>query len=1697
MDKDELMIKVWEFAGVAVYNSSGPSAAVVRLVADLIADQHSMPSAVIMMTSPEVTSAVSAILQAVGVFHVDISRDDVDNDVSLKGKRVIPLYGSERVEALVTLLDVLNITYVTPTTMLSESGTSVAQRELTYFRRLANQRPQLCAIDSLALLPRSPVPIVFTGDRNQSYHLWSGDSDGGGGGGHGDGGGVVVVVGEEVEGVWRSRSHPQGRLLWLREVVDEAEVKGMVAWNWTLEGFADKLPKWNASLCTSFHINTINNISNINNNINNVTSNAKDEEEDASSTGTSCQLTPHTVKVLQALSDAFAYVTADLVKGTNRTWLESSRNESAEGGGGGGGGGGGEDHPPLDDFLRDTSGDVKKRRRSFEVVVLEKGQTIHDNNFKVFDSLTLPRYLLQQNFSNHCDVNCHLCDVCAPEMTSAQKVMLSSPIKDTSLVIVGLFPISRVKENSGDCSVENSEGLEAAQRFLTILETYQERHGESFPNVSLGGVVLDTCGSKDRASSIRKDIETCSTSYTDFSGRQVVVQPSVVAAYVDFKNYGEFWDMPQTVVKITDEEYSLTAESYVTYLRFMAEILKTIHWTYLKVVINNKDILRTKFHHVLQSSSLCVAEEVLVHENNANLLASRLMNGTSAVLFLTDHPTTLSILQTIHAQNSSAGINYVFMPWNCDVVVSIPHSYSISTAIITQAVIPDSFDFPAVREYPNPWEGTLEKVFTNQSSLSLKGLSLVPLAVDGVVRTLEEVYRTLCPRGQGLCRALQDLSTLHQHHQLTARGSGTQDKEVVGAQLGWDVFAVRGRSRVKIGEVDQQSRVHMNSVSIQDVPSSECPGWCPRCLQCQTSSLSDDSLHPDLASTSSHSRKRSPSSSLYFDRPRSVLAPHHPFIIIPGDVFVAGIFPVHQAGWESFTCGNFVDSSEERYGEQAFLFAVDTARKRYSSLLPGVQIGGILLDSCSNLATALHHLGQFESCDPTLHIEHGGEGNGSAFFSPAQVVGYVLQDEFHTAAVLRDTVKGLKKMATITSFQWMKKGRSSPASPESVTVEAMFGLFSKFSWVHAYILTSADAKYMNMAEYLVDEAGYRGVCVVRYLQLIPGASNVRRVVETLSDSQSTFVPVILFLSRADAVALFRDREVGVVTRPWVISMMGDDWLSTVGINIPWGALLLDVQGKFNDDFQVFLEQFSTSTHTPLSPWWSKYLQTRLGCRTSHTVDSPGDLCDENPLLTGPMFPSAAASRVIKGVDSLLHAVDTRYKSRCLLTAGICGNLSRDIVGGGLSLSGSSFTYEEGVVSFDGQGDMEVTLSVFSYQPGQLVMAGTYGPSGLSINTSLVQFFNPRGQHLPQPHPHSHCPACTCINVLANTTQSPAPSTVVPPVVLADWLWREERGVFIREVWSWSVLAVMVVGCVTALCFISYVMFKVWQGALARRYIGLGLLLLLALALLYLSSLPFLFTPSPVVCGLRYVAPCVALCLCLACVLVKLMALKDYRTIGLGGELSGINQGLSVFFIVLVQISISAQWWIFKGPFLQEKEEEEEDIYQESPPPPHHAHHLPKVSCRSSPTHLVLNLSFVFFLLLLCSIYSLNVRREKKNMGEARLLLVGSWVLVVLWMVWIPALLLVHPRHISLVTSSGILASASALLGVVFVPKVRMVAGLKYDLSKKHAVRNGYSVDTDFLYERPYSLPGTLTSTYSSIRTYPKSVTANFDSSLSY
>jgi hypothetical protein len=89
-------------------------------------------------------------------------------------------------------------------------------------------------------------------------------------------------------------------------------------------------------------------------------------------------------------------------------------------------------------------------------------------------------------------------------------------------------------------------------------------------------------------------------------------------------------------------------------------------------------------------------------------------------------------------------------------------------------------------------------------------------------------------------------------------------------------------------------------------------------------------------------------------------------------------------------------------------------------------------------------------------------------------------------------------------------------------------------------VVSQGDEYTGMSELFLEKAGYKGMCVTRYLELLADGSNALHVGEQLNSDLVTsappnasaaaaadvaFAPVLLLLSRADAVTLLRDKEV--------------------------------------------------------------------------------------------------------------------------------------------------------------------------------------------------------------------------------------------------------------------------------------------------------------------------------------------------------------------------------------------------------------------------------------------------------------------------------------------------------------------------------------------------------------------------------------------
>ena len=315
--------------------------------------------------------------------------------------------------------------------------------------------------------------------------------------------------------------------------------------------------------------------------------------------------------------------------------------------------------------------------------------------------------------------------------------------------------------------------------------------------------------------------------------------------------------------------------------------------------------------------------------------------------------------------------------------------------------------------------------------------------------------------------------------------------------------------------------------------------------------------------------------------------------------------------------------------------------------------------------------------------------------------------------------------------------------------------------------------------------------------------------------------------------------------------------------------------------------------------------------------------------------------------------------------------------------------------------------------------------------------------------------------------------------------------FDSKLWTIIVVIIALSGCVVTLGLMMYIMCKVCAGALIRRYLALGVLLLVAMIFLFLSVLPFVFTPSEVGCGMRFFAHGFSYAFCYAIILTKMTTLRDYKYIGLGGEISRLNQFLSVFFITGVQIAVGVQWWVLGGPTLSQttiKEKTSEGI-----------ENVTYYACDFNRKEFITYHSYVLLLLVICCFYSIGVRKETKNMKEARLLLICSWFCLALWIAVIVTFLILQRDYLEAIAAIGILANALSMIVIIYLPKLTVIAKLKYEISEKSGkrVENGYKVDTDFQFERPYSLPGTMHSSYTDkTNTLPRSLAA-FDTSLSY
>ncbi|WAR25762.1 GPC5C-like protein [Mya arenaria] len=527
-------------------------------------------------------------------------------------------------------------------------------------------------------------------------------------------------------------------------------------------------------------------------------------------------------------------------------------------------------------------------------------------------------------------------------------------------------------------------------------------------------------------------------------------------------------------------------------------------------------------------------------------------------------------------------------------------------------------------------------------------------------------------------------------------------------------------------------------------------------------------------------------------------------------------------------------------------------------------------------------------------------------------------------------------------------------------------------------------------------------------------------------------------------------------KTWIVVESRDNWVDLSSIPIPLGTIFFELQHKQNEEFNAHLRDLLTNNitlHSSYNTWLARYANAR-GFQSRSQV-----LSDVTTLMQ--------ASDVIRAVDILLNAVSKASNN-------ICGN-NMTLCPGFLSESPTEVRQELRNVMFKYEG----------------ATVGQWVDQQLTADLDLLKSYNSIGEALPELR-KSYCvdEPCVCLNINASSDDSMDPTSMTLDHEMG---YVDSTAEFKSELWKIIVVIIAGSGAFITVFVLIYFLCKVCGGTLMRRYLLLGIPLLIAMMFLFLAVLPFVFTPSESVCGMRYFAHGFSYTLCFGAMLSKMMSVRSYSLIGLGGEVSRINTLFMWFFAISVQVAIGVQWWILRKPVLfstnvfeVRKGNLEEITYY---------------ACDFQRKDFVAYHSYVIFLLVLCCIYSLSLKSLMKNNKEvsSNVLIICSWFCLALWIALIVTLLVLDRDYLEAICAIGLLANALAVLVIIFLPTLTAVSRLKYEVASAGGRReeNGYKLDPDFRFERPYSLPGTLHSSITDkTLTYPRSL-ATFDTSLSY
>ncbi|XP_013389729.2 uncharacterized protein LOC106158345 [Lingula anatina] len=240
-----------------------------------------------------------------------------------------------------------------------------------------------------------------------------------------------------------------------------------------------------------------------------------------------------------------------------------------------------------------------------------------------------------------------------------------------------------------------------------------------------------------------------------------------------------------------------------------------------------------------------------------------------------------------------------------------------------------------------------------------------------------------------------------------------------------------------------------------------------------------------------------------------------PFIYIPGDLLIVGLFSVHDQGKKPFECGDYRSLTGSAQLVEAFMFALE------ANNASGSNFGAIVFDDCYNPLVATKTLLNFLSGDLKLTDPVSGIAIDAAkaiavigAFSSSVTISIA---DFLTP--LRIPLISYGSASTILDDRYRFPFFLRTVSNLDQQAEAMVALLKQFGWNYVITLNSKNAYGRNGYELFKKHADKNGICIARSNELSHEFGNADAKLQSIHTAINDILP---YASKARVVILIAD-----------------------------------------------------------------------------------------------------------------------------------------------------------------------------------------------------------------------------------------------------------------------------------------------------------------------------------------------------------------------------------------------------------------------------------------------------------------------------------------------------------------------------------------------------------------------------------------------